>query len=108
MPSTIANCGEPCSFREKSRGSHMAFPWFFPKTFLLPTLAKNTGTTFSLRHLHINPSGKFIIGGPQGDAGLTGRKCLWLRHDENLLAAATQRHFGHSVFQHLKIYDLVI
>merc|ERR1719450_1826430 len=24
-------------------------------------------------HLHINPSGKFIIGGPQGDAGLTGR-----------------------------------
>merc|ERR1739848_506600 len=24
--------------------------------------------------LHINPSGKFIIGGPQGDAGLTGRK----------------------------------
>merc|ERR1712166_1511164 len=25
-------------------------------------------------HLHINPSGKFIIGGPQGDAGLTGRK----------------------------------
>jgi len=27
--------------------------------------------------LHINPSGKFIIGGPQGDAGLTGRKCLW-------------------------------
>lgn len=27
-------------------------------------------------HLHINPSGKFIIGGPQGDAGLTGRKCL--------------------------------
>merc|ERR1712124_205761 len=25
-------------------------------------------------HLHINPSGKFIIGGPQGDAGITGRK----------------------------------
>merc|ERR1712176_25783 len=23
---------------------------------------------------HLNPSGKFIIGGPQGDAGLTGRK----------------------------------
>merc|ERR1712187_614260 len=27
-------------------------------------------------HLHINPSGKFIIGGPQGDAGLTGRKII--------------------------------
>merc|ERR1712086_976226 len=27
-------------------------------------------------HMHINPSGKFIIGGPQGDAGLTGRKII--------------------------------
>merc|ERR1712137_81949 len=27
-------------------------------------------------HLHINPSGKFIIGGSQGDAGLTGRKII--------------------------------
>jgi len=26
--------------------------------------------------LHINPSGRFIIGGPQGDAGLTGRKII--------------------------------
>ena len=25
-------------------------------------------------HRHLNPSGKFSIGGPQGDAGLTGRK----------------------------------
>lgn len=27
-------------------------------------------------HIHINPSGRFIIGGPQGDAGLTGRKII--------------------------------
>merc|ERR1712032_82466 len=27
-------------------------------------------------HLYIQPSGKFIIGGPQGDAGLTGRKII--------------------------------
>merc|ERR1712036_198900 len=27
-------------------------------------------------HLNINPSGKFTIGGPQGDAGLTGRKII--------------------------------
>merc|ERR1711990_1340221 len=27
-------------------------------------------------HLHLNLSGKFIIGGPQGDAGLTGRKII--------------------------------
>merc|ERR1712225_176286 len=26
--------------------------------------------------VHMNPSGKFIIGGPQGDAGLTGRKII--------------------------------
>merc|ERR1711906_96461 len=27
-------------------------------------------------HMYINPSGKFIIGGPQGDAGLTGREII--------------------------------
>ncbi|OUZ09756.1 methionine adenosyltransferase [Aeromicrobium sp. PE09-221] len=26
--------------------------------------------------LHINPTGKFVIGGPMGDAGLTGRKII--------------------------------
>ena len=25
---------------------------------------------------HINPAGRFVIGGPQGDAGLTGRKII--------------------------------
>ena len=25
---------------------------------------------------HINPTGKFVIGGPVGDAGLTGRKII--------------------------------
>ena len=28
-----------------------------------------------VRH-HINPTGRFVIGGPQGDAGLTGRKII--------------------------------
>jgi len=41
---------------------------------------KNGDSAISLfgdhTHLHINPSGKFIIGGPQGDAGLTGRKII--------------------------------
>ncbi|NBB92637.1 MAG: methionine adenosyltransferase [Gammaproteobacteria bacterium] len=27
-------------------------------------------------HFHINPTGKFVIGGPVGDAGLTGRKII--------------------------------
>ncbi len=25
---------------------------------------------------HVNPTGKFVIGGPDGDAGLTGRKII--------------------------------
>eukprot|EP00980_Cylindrotheca_fusiformis_P017335 scaffold5380_cov131-Cylindrotheca_fusiformis.AAC.12 len=42
---------------------------------------KNGKTAMSIYNrdecnLHINPSGKFIIGGPQGDAGLTGRKII--------------------------------
>jgi len=42
---------------------------------------KDGQTAFSIYdretcNLHINPSGKFIIGGPQGDAGLTGRKII--------------------------------
>jgi S-adenosylmethionine synthetase len=26
--------------------------------------------------IHINPTGRFVTGGPQGDAGLTGRKII--------------------------------
>ncbi len=28
------------------------------------------------KHIHINPTGKFVIGGPMGDCGLTGRKII--------------------------------
>ncbi len=28
------------------------------------------------RHFHVNPTGRFVIGGPHGDAGLTGRKII--------------------------------
>ena len=27
-------------------------------------------------HFHINPTGRFVVGGPQGDSGLTGRKII--------------------------------
>ena len=27
-------------------------------------------------HIHINPTGRFVIGGPVGDCGLTGRKII--------------------------------
>ena len=29
---------------------------------------------------HLNPSGRFVIGGPHGDAGLTGRKVTARQH----------------------------
>ncbi|CAM3954778.1 methionine adenosyltransferase [Helcobacillus massiliensis] len=34
------------------------------------------GLDTSQTRLHINPTGRFIIGGPKGDAGLTGRKII--------------------------------
>merc|ERR1719189_1976024 len=50
------------------------------KKTLQEIILKNGQPAISLfgdhTHLHINPSGKFIIGGPQGDAGLTGRKII--------------------------------
>jgi S-adenosylmethionine synthetase len=30
----------------------------------------------SSANIHINPTGRFVVGGPQGDAGLTGRKII--------------------------------
>ena len=38
---------------------------------VIPEEMMNESTVF-----HINPTGKFVIGGPQGDAGLTGRKII--------------------------------
>lgn len=37
---------------------------------------KDTGLISSNTEYFINPTGKFIIGGPHGDAGLTGRKII--------------------------------
>merc|ERR1712147_275688 len=50
------------------------------KSTLQEIILKNGQSAITLfgahTHLYINPSGKFIIGGPQGDAGLTGRKII--------------------------------
>jgi len=35
-----------------------------------------SGLDVSKVELHINPTGRFVTGGPQGDAGLTGRKII--------------------------------
>ena len=40
-----------------------------------PTLA-TFDTPWDGYNCHVNPTGKFVVGGPQGDAGLTGRKII--------------------------------
>lgn len=42
---------------------------------ITPVLAESKLDTSNVRYI-INPSGRFVIGGPQGDAGLTGRKII--------------------------------
>ena len=51
------------------------------KEILIPRvkkqLPKRTQKLFDSRYkLHVNPTGKFVIGGPHGDTGLTGRKII--------------------------------
>ncbi len=41
-----------------------------------PVLANYTEYIQGEPLLHINPTGKFVIGGPQGDTGVTGRKII--------------------------------
>ena len=53
-------------------------------TILMPRLIKERVHTPEVRQLfenstikyHVNPTGKFVIGGPHGDTGLTGRKII--------------------------------
>jgi S-adenosylmethionine synthetase len=43
---------------------------------LKPVLPKKWMESLSKNAIHINPTGKFVIGGPVGDCGLTGRKII--------------------------------
>lgn len=43
---------------------------------VLEQVANDTGLEISNLNLLVNPTGKFEIGGPMGDAGLTGRKII--------------------------------
>ncbi len=53
---------------------------------LKPVLPKAWLDKVPAKKIHINPTGKFVIGGPVGDCGLTGRKIIvdsyggWARH----------------------------
>ena len=43
---------------------------------LKKALSKDTAALIHDYILHVNPTGKFVIGGPHGDTGLTGRKII--------------------------------
>ncbi|MBE7001216.1 MAG: methionine adenosyltransferase [Ruminococcaceae bacterium] len=43
---------------------------------IAPVLKQYGFDIASVAHIHINPTGNFVIGGPNGDTGLTGRKII--------------------------------
>jgi S-adenosylmethionine synthetase len=43
---------------------------------VIQPVLQGSGLEFADTKFFINPSGRFVIGGPQGDAGLTGRKII--------------------------------
>ena len=43
---------------------------------IAPVLKKYGFDISNVAHIHINPTGNFVIGGPNGDTGLTGRKII--------------------------------
>ncbi len=43
---------------------------------IAPVLKQYGFDVADVAHIHINPTGKFVIGGPNGDTGLTGRKII--------------------------------
>lgn len=43
---------------------------------IAPVLAKYGFRMEDVNHIYINPTGNFVIGGPNGDTGLTGRKII--------------------------------
>lgn len=46
------------------------------ETILKPVLPAEWLDQCKNEHIHVNPTGRFVIGGPVGDAGLTGRKII--------------------------------
>ncbi|MBR5021973.1 MAG: methionine adenosyltransferase [Oscillospiraceae bacterium] len=43
---------------------------------IAPVLEKYGFDINKVAHIHINPTGNFVVGGPNGDTGLTGRKII--------------------------------
>jgi S-adenosylmethionine synthetase len=46
------------------------------QSFVIRPILEESGLDYVDAKFFINPTGKFVVGGPQGDAGLTGRKII--------------------------------
>ena len=46
------------------------------KPYIEKSIPKNLLNGLSEKEIYVNPTGNFVIGGPDGDAGLTGRKII--------------------------------
>jgi S-adenosylmethionine synthetase len=66
----IDGISEEKALRERIRADHST-QVVLPATADLTLQPSEEGTRFL-----VNPTGKFVVGGPQGDAGLTGRKII--------------------------------
>lgn len=49
---------------------------FVRENVIAPVLRKYGFDVADVSYIHINPTGNFVIGGPDGDTGLTGRKII--------------------------------
>jgi len=46
------------------------------RPYMVETIPKNFMKGFDEKEFYVNPTGNFVIGGPDGDCGLTGRKII--------------------------------
>ncbi len=46
------------------------------KPYIEKSIPKNLLTNLDEKEIYVNPTGNFVIGGPDGDSGLTGRKII--------------------------------
>lgn len=49
---------------------------YIRQNVIAPVLCAYGFSIENVEHIHINPTGNFVIGGPNGDTGLTGRKII--------------------------------
>ncbi|MGL5042039.1 MAG: methionine adenosyltransferase [Culicoidibacterales bacterium] len=64
------------SIQHEENYDHDAFINYIETEIITPVLAQFSVQKAKEYKQHINPTGRFVIGGPDGDTGLTGRKII--------------------------------